>query len=113
MTAQEILTEIKPLGSESCRNVLFNHGIPEPCYGAKIEKLKKIQKRVKVDCRLALELYDTGVYDAQFSRVSVKAPVALARWSHGPLSCPPVSALTRTPDAGWTVEPGSIKVNAT
>ena len=66
MTAQEILAEIKPLGSESYRNVLFNHGIPEPCYGVKIEELKKIQKRIKMDYRLALELYDTGVYDAMY-----------------------------------------------
>jgi len=66
MTAQEILTEIKPHGRDSYRNVLFNHGIPEPCYGVKIEELKKIQKRIKTDYRLALELYDTGVYDAMY-----------------------------------------------
>jgi 3-methyladenine DNA glycosylase AlkD len=66
MTAQNILAEIKPLGRESYRNVLFNHGIPEPCYGVKIEELKKIQKRIKMDYRLALDLYDTGVYDAMY-----------------------------------------------
>jgi 3-methyladenine DNA glycosylase AlkD len=66
MTAQEILAEIKPLGRDSYRNVLFNHGIPEPCYGVKIDELKKIQKRIKVDYRLALDLYDTGVYDAMY-----------------------------------------------
>jgi 3-methyladenine DNA glycosylase AlkD len=66
MTAQEILAEIKPLGRDSYRNVLFNHGIPEPCYGVKIEELKKIQKRIKTDYRLALDLYDTGVYDAMY-----------------------------------------------
>jgi 3-methyladenine DNA glycosylase AlkD len=66
MTAQEILAEIKPLGRDSYRNVLFNHGIPEPCYGVKIDELKKIQKRIKVDYRLALDLYDTGIYDAMY-----------------------------------------------
>src|SRR6266403_2188406 len=66
MTAQEILAEIKPLGRDSYRNVLFKHGIPEPCYGVKIDELKKIQKRVKMDYRLALDLYDTGVYDAMY-----------------------------------------------
>ncbi len=66
MTAQEILAEIKPLGRDSYRNVLFNHGIPEPCYGVRIEELKKIQKRIKMDYRLALDLYDTGVYDAMY-----------------------------------------------
>lgn len=66
MTAEAILEEIKPLGAESYRKVLFNHGIPEPCFGVKIEYLKKIQKRVKKDYRLALDLYDTGVYDAMY-----------------------------------------------
>src|SRR5712672_4315619 len=66
MTAQEILTEIKPLGRDSYRNILFNHGIPEPCYGVKIEELKKIQKRIKMDYQLALDLYETGVYDAMY-----------------------------------------------
>jgi 3-methyladenine DNA glycosylase AlkD len=66
MTAQEILAEIKPLGRDSYRKVLFNHGIPEPCYGVKIEELKKIQKRIKMDYQLALDLYDTGVYDAMY-----------------------------------------------
>ena len=66
MTAKTILAEIKPLGADSYRKVLLNHGVPEPCYGVKIEFLKKIQQRIKVDYRLALELYDTGVYDAQY-----------------------------------------------
>src|SRR6476646_7855449 len=66
MTVQEILAEIKPLGRDSYRKVLFNHGVAEPCYGVKIEELKKIQKRVKMDYQLALDLYETGVYDAMY-----------------------------------------------
>ena len=66
MTAKAILEEIEPLGLASYRKVLLNHGVPEPLYGVKIEYLKKIQKRIKKDYRLALELYDTGIYDAQY-----------------------------------------------
>jgi 3-methyladenine DNA glycosylase AlkD len=65
-TAQAILAEIKPLGRESYKKILLNHGIREPVYGVKIEELKKIQKRVKKDHRLALDLYDTGIYDAMY-----------------------------------------------
>ena len=32
----------------------------------KIEHLKKIQKRIKTDYQLALDLFDTGVYDAMY-----------------------------------------------
>jgi 3-methyladenine DNA glycosylase AlkD len=45
---------------------MFNHGVQEPAFGVKIEELKKIQKRIKKDYELALELYDTGIYDAQY-----------------------------------------------
>jgi 3-methyladenine DNA glycosylase AlkD len=66
MNAKEILAEIKPLGSAGYKKVLLNHGVKEPCFGVKIEELKKIQKRIKTDYRLALELYDTGNYDAMY-----------------------------------------------
>src|SRR5262247_2963419 len=66
MTAKTILEEIKPLGRDSYKKVLLNHCVKEPCFGVKIEDLKKIQKRIKKDYRLALDLYDTGVYDAMY-----------------------------------------------
>lgn len=66
MTAKTILAEIKPLGNPGYKKVLFNHGVSEPCFGVKVEELKKIQKRIKKDYQLALDLYDTGVYDAMY-----------------------------------------------
>lgn len=66
MTAQEILDELKPLGSESYKRVIFKHGVKDPCYGVKIGDMQKIVKRIKRDYDLALELYDTGVYDAMY-----------------------------------------------
>jgi 3-methyladenine DNA glycosylase AlkD len=66
MTAQEIVAEIRPLGTEGYKKVLLNHGVREPVFGVKIEDLKKIQKRVKKDYQLALDLYDTGIYDAMY-----------------------------------------------
>ncbi len=67
MTANEILEELKPLGGESLKKMLFtNYGVKEPCFGVKIGDLKKIQKRIKMDYQLALDLYDTGNYDAMY-----------------------------------------------
>lgn len=66
MTATEILSELKGLGRDSYKKVLLNHGVAEPVFGVKIEEMKKIVKRVKKDYRLALDLYDTGVYDAMY-----------------------------------------------
>lgn len=66
MNATEILSELKALGRDSYKKVLLNHGVAEPVFGVKIEEMKKIQKRIKKDYRLALDLYDTGVYDAMY-----------------------------------------------
>ena len=66
MNAKEILEEIRPLGSEGYKRVIFNHGVTEPCFGVKIGDLQKIVKRIKRDYQLALDLYDTGVYDAMY-----------------------------------------------
>ena len=44
----------------------MNHGAREPFFGVKVEDLKKIQKRIKVDYQLALDLYDTGNSDAMY-----------------------------------------------
>src|SRR5438876_783492 len=41
-------------------------GAQEPCLGVKVEDMKKIQKRVKMDYQLALDLYDTGIADAMY-----------------------------------------------
>ena len=66
MSAAEIVTELKRLGQDSIKKVLVKHGIQEPLLGVKVEHLKKIQKRIKKDYQLALDLYDTGIYDAMY-----------------------------------------------
>jgi DNA alkylation repair enzyme len=99
VNANAILAEIRPLGTASYKKVLLNHDAREPCYGVKIEALKKIQKRVGTDYRLALGLYDTGVYDAMYlaglvaddGRMSKKD---LRKWVKGasaPLACSTVA----------------------
>lgn len=67
MNAQEILDELQAMGSEKYKNLLMrNHGVQEPCFGVKIGDMKTIQKRIKKDYQLALDLYDTGNYDAMY-----------------------------------------------
>lgn len=65
-TAEKIIAEITPLAKESYKRTLLRHGIAEPVLGVSIEELKKIQKRVKKNYQLALDLYDTGIYDAMY-----------------------------------------------
>lgn len=64
---------------ESYKKVLLNHGVKEPCFGVKIEELQKIRKRIRVDYRLALALYDTGVYDAMYLAGLIADDVCMTR----------------------------------
>ncbi len=66
MGAREIVAELESLGSPAIKTLLLKHGAKEPFLGVKIEELKKIQKRIKKDHQLALELYDTGISDAMY-----------------------------------------------
>jgi 3-methyladenine DNA glycosylase AlkD len=67
MTAKAILDELRPLGTEGYKRLLMkNHGVREPFFGVKIGDMKPIQKRIKRDYQLALDLYDTGNYDAMY-----------------------------------------------
>jgi 3-methyladenine DNA glycosylase AlkD len=66
MTAAEIVEELERLGTEPYRRTLRRHGACDPLLGVKIADMQPIRKRVKKDYRLALELFDTGIYDAQY-----------------------------------------------
>jgi 3-methyladenine DNA glycosylase AlkD len=66
VNAQQIVDELRALGTEPYRKILRNHGATEPLFGVKIEELKKFQKRIKKDYTLAKELYETGIYDAMY-----------------------------------------------
>ena len=66
-TCKQIMAQLKKLGKESHRKTFIRHGGPaHAIYGVPIADLKPIQKKIKKDYRLALELFDTGIADAQY-----------------------------------------------
>src|SRR5688500_14781705 len=66
MNAKEIVAELKKFANPQTKKTWMTHGAQEPCLGVKVEDMKKIQKRVKMDYQLALDLYDTGIADAMY-----------------------------------------------
>lgn len=66
MTAQEVLDQLEALGTESIRNVLGKHGLPEGSYGVKIGDMKPLQKKIKKNHALSMELYRSGISDAMY-----------------------------------------------
>ena len=88
MTVDEVLAQLKELGSETTKRTLLRHGACEPFYGVKIGDLQKLRKQIKVDHELALALYATGISDAMYlaglivddARMTKKD---LERWAKG------------------------------
>lgn len=110
MTAKEILAELKPLGSNSYKKVMSNHGVKEPFFGVKISDLQKIRKRIKKDYQLALDLYNTGNYDAMYlaGLIADDAQMTkkdLHRWianaTHSPLAGSTVPWVAAGSPHGW------------
>ena len=60
------MSELAAKGSATTKRTLLRHGAKEPFFGVNISDLKVIQKRIKGDQALALELYATGISDAQY-----------------------------------------------
>lgn len=89
LTAKSVLSELEALGSASYRKVMLAHGAREPIHGVAISELKKIQKRAGgTNHALALELWDTGVYDAMYLAALLAddarmGPRDLQRWVDG------------------------------
>lgn len=66
MTAAEVIAQLKEMGSENIRRIYLNHGAPENQFGCKIEDMKKVQKKIRKNYELSLELYDSGISDVQY-----------------------------------------------
>ena len=79
MTAKEVLAQLKKLGGASTKKVLMKHGAKEPFFGVKVADLKVLQKKIKTDHALALELYDTGNSDAMYLAGLIADPVRMTK----------------------------------
>jgi len=110
MTTEQIMNELKKKGSESIKKIFLNHGAKEPLYGVKIADLKVIQKKVKKDHGLAMELFATGNYDAMYlaglitdeSKMSKKEIEQWAERSHSnAISEYTVAWVAAESDYGW------------
>jgi len=65
MNYREVMRELKSRGTAQNRKVYAKHGAGDKLYGVSFADLRKLQKRIKVDHALALELWDSGNMDAR------------------------------------------------
>lgn len=74
MTVNEMLDELKSLGSEQTRKTYKRHGVKGDMFGVSYASLGKIKKRIKVDHELAEQLWATGNHDARIVATMIADP---------------------------------------
>ena len=65
MTAREVLAELEALGTEQNRKIYRRHSSGERIYGVSFANLGKLQKRIKRDHALAMDLWASGYFEAR------------------------------------------------
>lgn len=88
MTATEVLARLQKFGTAQTKKTFLRHGAREPFFGVKVADLKTLQKAIKTDHALALELYASGNSDAMYLAGMIADPNAftaddLRAWARG------------------------------
>lgn len=66
MDFETIMQELEALGKERTKKIYLSNGAHEPLFGVATGAMKPIAKKIKINQRLAEELYATGNYDAMY-----------------------------------------------
>lgn len=88
MTLSEVMADLQAHGREATKRTLARHGAREPFFGVPVGHLKTLQRRLKKDHPLALQLYATGNTDAMYLAALVADPrqmtkAQLRAWARG------------------------------
>lgn len=66
MTLDEIMKELASAATPQTKKTYLRHGAVEPIFGVKVGDLKPLQKKLKGEQKLAIELYATKNSDAMY-----------------------------------------------
>lgn len=79
MNAVEILATLKKLGKPQTAVIYKRHGSGDNVFGTLTSQIAKLQKKIKVDHTLAMELWKTGNAEARILALLVSDPQRLTR----------------------------------
>jgi 3-methyladenine DNA glycosylase AlkD len=88
MDFETVMQELEALGKERTKKMYISNGAHEPLFGVATGAMKPIAKKIKINQRLAEELYATGNYDAMYFAGIIADPKAMSesdfdRWLDG------------------------------
>jgi len=73
------MQELESLGKERTKKIYISNGAHEPLFGVATGAMKPIAKKIKINQRLAEELYATGNYDAMYFAGIIADPNAMTK----------------------------------
>src|SRR5213083_1695562 len=79
MNAVEILATLKKLGKPQTAAIYKRHGAGDNVFGTLTSEIVKLQKKIKVDHMLAMELWKTGNAEARILALQIADPEKLNR----------------------------------
>lgn len=74
MTYEEVMSELKSMGTEQNVKVYKRHGMNDNIFGVSFGNLRKLQKKIKKDHSLAMELWKSGNADAWHLAMMIADP---------------------------------------
>ena len=77
MDLETVMQELEALGKERTKKIYISNGAHEPLFGVATGAMKPIAKKIKINQRLADELYATGNYDAMYFAGIIADPKAM------------------------------------
>jgi 3-methyladenine DNA glycosylase AlkD len=88
MDLETVMQELEALGKERTKKTYISNGAHDPLFGVATGAMKPIAKKIKINQRLAEELYATGNYDAMYFAGIIADPNAMTesdfnRWMDG------------------------------
>jgi 3-methyladenine DNA glycosylase AlkD len=79
MNAQEIVTTLEKLGKPQTAAIYKRNGSGDKVFGVLTSEIAKLQKKIKIDQALAMELWKTGNAEARILALQVADPAKLTR----------------------------------
>lgn len=79
MNLEMVMQELEELGKERTKKIYLSNGAHEPLFGVATGAMKPIAKKIKINQRLAEELYATGNYDAMYFAGIIADPNAMTQ----------------------------------
>ena len=79
MNSEEVLATLKKLGKPQTAAIYRRHGSGDHVFGVLTSEIGKLQKKIKVNHALAMELWKTGNAEARVLELQVADPEKLTR----------------------------------